>query len=77
MSWNRFLQNNCLTVIENMSTFVHLDTLNVSNNFIRALGSELRHLPALRTLQISSNQLSTVEDLEELRFCKVLRWSLE
>lgn len=62
-----------LQKIENLEHCVHLDSINLSHNFIKTienLGSDI--LPKLNTLTITNNCLRTEESIASLVQCKTL-----
>lgn len=62
-----------LQKIENLEHCVHLDSINLSHNFIKTienLGSDI--LPTLSTLTITNNCLRSEESIANLVQCKTL-----
>jgi dynein assembly factor 1, axonemal len=59
-----FLQQNCITTIENISSLAQLNTLNVSNNLLKRIDG-LDNLN-LKTLQVTHNYLTTADDIRYL-----------
>ena len=54
-SWLRYMQENCITKMENLETMVLLDTLNLDQNMIRKIEG-LATLKQLNTLMLKVSQ---------------------
>jgi len=68
-----FAQQNCIREISHLEGSPLLDTLNLSNNRIKAIpGAALRPLTALSTLHLAHNSVETREDVEGLLECPSL-----
>lgn len=72
MCRNRFLQNNCITVISGLESLTELHTLNLSNNRI-SMVEGLSGCTNLRTLNLSSNTLTTLKSVAHLAEVKMLQ----
>lgn len=65
-----FLQNNLISKIENLDNCKELDTLVLSHNYIKTLENCCSAvLPVLNTLNISHNQLRSIDDVDILKRC--------
>ena len=66
-----FLQQNCISIMENMDCLTDLDTLNLSNNLIKSIQG-LSNLSKITTLTISHNFLQSADDIREMLNCPSL-----
>jgi len=64
----RYLHNNCIEEIENLSHLKDLDTLNIEHNNITTIEG-LSGCARLRTLNLAHNHLESLDDIEHLLEC--------
>ena len=64
----RYLHNNCIEEIENLSHLKDLDTLNMEHNNITTIEG-LSGCARLRTLNLAHNHLESLDDIEHLLEC--------
>jgi Leucine-rich repeat (LRR) protein len=60
------LSYNKIFLIQNLESFVHLTSLDLSHNEIQSIGNGLSKLTGLESFDISHNNLESVQDLKVL-----------